>query len=182
MRLHGDAVPVGTLHMEFLHHAPHVGGLVLILRITLGALAEGDVVSLLVIGEEMRPQCLFRDADGRLADIAHGRRGAVEVEQHLLGNRLHHILVVVVAARDHTYALLLAEMFLHPRAETGQRGRDGRDAERDALQRRVAPRLVVGREHRKVETDQQIIVFHVEDSVLTVKVNGRIDHFNVLFR
>ncbi len=182
MRFHGKTMPGGLLHMQFLHHHAHIGGLVLILRVSLGALAQGDVVGLFVVGEKVRPKGFLRDADGCLADVLHGLRGAVEVEEGPFRDGLDDVVVVVVAAGNHADTLLLGEMLLHPGTEAGQRRGDGRDAERDALQRRVTPRLVIGREHREVEADEQVVIFHIEDAVLAVQIDRRIDDLDILFR
>ena len=88
----------------------------------------------------------------------------------------------MVGALNHADALLLGEMFLHPRAETCQGGRNGRDAKRDTLQRCITPWFIIRWENGKVEANQQVIIFHVEDAILAVKIDGREDNLEILFR
>ena len=66
--------------------------------------------------------------------------------------------------------MLLAVVRPHPEAESGQAGRQGRDAERKAFQRSVAPRLVVGREQGQVKSHEQIVVLHIEHPVRSVQI------------
>ena len=179
---HRDAMPVRFLHLKFLHHHAHIGSLVLVLRVTLAALTQRNVVRLLIIGEKMRPQGFFSDIDRRLADVGHGLRGTMVVEQNLVRDGLHHLIVVMVGALNHTDALLLGEVLLHPRAETGQRGRDGRDTERDALQRCITPWFIIRWEHGEVKANQQVIVFHIEDAIFAVQIDRGKDHLHIFFR
>ena len=56
-------------------------------------------------------------------------------------------------------------MPFRPQAKTGQIGRDGRNAKRNALQRRIAPRLIIGRINRRIHAYQQIIIRPVENTI-----------------
>ena len=61
---------------------------------------------------------------------------------------------------------------LRPTPKAGQVGRDRRDAKGHALERRVAPRLVVGGVERGVHADEEVVVRRVEDPIAAVKVAG----------
>ena len=80
VRLDRDTMPVGLLNLQFLYHCAHIGGLVLILFITTSTLAQRNLVSLLVVGEKVRPKGLLRNGHRGLADVHHRLRGAIKVE------------------------------------------------------------------------------------------------------
>ena len=69
---------------------------------------------------------------------------------------------------------------LRPTPKAGQVGRDRRDAKGHALERRVAPRLVVGGVERGVHTDEEVVVRRVEDPVAAVEVAGYEDDLQAL--
>ena len=129
-------------------------------------------IGLVIILYLLVPQCDVRNLTG----VAH-----VPFHRHRIqgGNlfdpRLHgvHDLVVVriVPLRNRDSRIWpLAIVVPHPEAEARERGGEGRDAERERLKRRVAPRLVIGREHRQVHTHEQVIVAHSEYAVVAVEV------------
>ena len=64
---------------------------------------------------------------------------------------------------------------LRPTPKAGQVGRDRGDAKGHALERRVAPRLVVGGVERGVHADEEVVVRRVEDPVAAVEVAGHED-------
>ncbi len=67
--------------------------------------------------------------------------------------------------------LVPAEL-VHPLSKTGQGGGERGDAEGGGLQRRVAPRLVVGREQGRVKAYEKVIVGHIEHPVVAVEIAG----------
>ena len=66
--------------------------------------------------------------------------------------------------------MLLALVCTYPEAETCKSCREGRNPERETLERSINTRLLVRREKGKVETRKEVIVRHIEDAVVTVEV------------
>ena len=69
----------------------------------------------------------------------------------------------------------------YPTPESRQRCGERGNAEGDAFHRRIAPRFVVGGEHRDIESDQQVVVGKVEHSVFAVQVAGKENHLHLVF-
>ena len=96
------------------------------------------------------------------AELDVGRRLRTPTVE-LLGGATYHIGVVAVVALHYHHALLLVSYaVLHPKTETGHGGGEGGHRKGRTLQGRVAPRFVVGREHRSIETYKKIVVRKVE--------------------
>ena len=91
------------------------------------------------------------------------------IPQQTVGNLLRYIVEVRVIAIDDHYTILIF-LLRSPYAETGQRRGDRRHMERTTLQRGIAPGFIIGRENGHIQTQQQIVVFHFEQRILSVQV------------
>ena len=85
-------------------------------------------------------------------------------------NHLHAVFQLAIATK----------LLVSPQAETCQIGGDARHLESHSLQRRIAPRLVVGRIDAEVVAQHDIVVGHVQDAVLTIKIARQEDNLHVL--
>ena len=97
-----------------------------------------------------------------------------------------HLVEVIVRAVDGLHAIFYltvsALQAVGPKSETGQVGRDAGHMERHRLRWRVAPRLVVGGEHRQILTNQQVVVLLVEDAVAAIQIARHEDDLHPVFR
>ena len=85
--------------------------------------------------------------------------------------RIHHILIIgVIALDDRDAGVLLVVMGIHPQAESGEGRGQCRHTECQTFERRISPRLVIRREQCQVQTDEQVIVLHIEDTVIAVQI------------
>ncbi len=80
------------------------------------------------------------------------------------------LLIVVSTVQYQASVAGFLEIGVDPHTESGKVGCHGRNMEHQALKRCVTPWFIIRGIECKVEPDQQIIVFHVEDTVITVKV------------
>ena len=168
---HHDTRPGGSIDFDFfVSHGFMLGFRKAGGRI--GNLAEGDGIRLLVIGDLVLP----KGDGGHVPGILH-IGGALRLVQpgDLTDaglDRLDDFVIIGIVAlddRDARMGLLLV-MVADPESETGQARGQGRDPERQRLERGVAPGLVVGREEGQVHADEQVVVLHVEDAVVAIEV------------
>ncbi len=177
------AVPVGLLGEELLAHEVDLFGVraAVVERRAAGPRVRSLDrlgISRLVGCEEVLPERRFGKFVGRGA----GRGEPVLVEaaeaQQRIGDLRGDLGVVVVVAADHLHARMRG-LLLDPEAEAGQRRGDRRHGEGHRLERRVAPRLVVGGVDRDVHAHQQFVVVLVEDAVVAVQVGRHEDHLDL---
>ena len=94
---------------------------------------------------------------------------------------VNHIPVVVFGACHNLNAILdSVGLFQHPLAESRKACGHCGHANSDAFKRCVAPRLVVRREGRQIETAQQVVVRHIEDAVVAVQIDRNQHHIHLL--
>ena len=78
--------------------------------------------------------------------------------------------------------MLLRIMAAHPLAESCEGSGEGRNLEREGLQRSVTPRFIVGREEGEVHTVEQVIIRHIQDSVVAVEIGRNEIHLDLALR
>ena len=170
------AVPVGLLDEELLADevdllglAAAVGGhgAVGALHGALHRLGIGALIGCVeVLPERRLGRFAGRGAhlpDALLRELAEADEGVGDFDLDLAG--------VEVVAADNLHAVVLLVRG-DPQSEAGQRRGDGRHGEGHRLERRVAPRLVVGGEYRDIHAHEQLVVVLVEDAVVLVEVRG----------
>ncbi|OPY91999.1 MAG: hypothetical protein A4E73_01573 [Syntrophaceae bacterium PtaU1.Bin231] len=131
---------------------------------------QGPVVGLQVQFVELPPVRLHGHLPCFLAAlVALLVRPGQEVAENPVQVILDHRCRLPPAFEQH-HALVLAEPVLHPQAEARLIGGDRGQGIGGALQRRVAPRLVVGREDGEVAAGEGLVVGHVQEAVMAVEV------------
>ena len=76
--------------------------------------------------------------------------------------------------------VLALVMAFHPCAETGKGCCESGDAESQGLQRSIAPGLIVRREQRQVHAAKEVVVGHIEHTVVSVKVGRDEIHLHLV--
>ena len=71
-------------------------------------------------------------------------------------------------------------MVPNPQTNACQGRGEGGNPEGKSLQRGIAPRLIIGREQRQVHAAEKVVVGHVEDAVVPVKVRRDKVDFNLV--
>ena len=66
--------------------------------------------------------------------------------------------------------MLLVVVSVHPDTETGKACCQCRYPECQTFERRISPRLIIGREQCQVQTDDEVIVLHIENAVVAIQV------------
>ena len=140
---------------------------------------ESQSVSLVIILNEILPQSHLCNGCGTLALGIYGAGICACQTNNSSCNLVDNILIVRIGTLDNIHTLNLAFEALNPHTETCQRGGDGRNRESNALQRSVAPRLVVRCEYGCIHTYQQLVVVLIEDAVVTVQVAGHEDNLHL---
>ena len=101
-----------------------------------------------------------------LVGIEHGFDGG--------GNAVGNVEIIIIRTVQHGHAVgeraFTAEHLIYPLAETRKIGRDAGRLEGAGFERRVTPRLVVGRIYGKVVGRKQVVVRQVEDAVIAFEV------------
>ena len=147
-------------------------------RESLADALEGRAVGVLVVAHEVAPA-------GARSRLTAGREqlrraGALRQERlELVRQPVLDLVVRDVDARQHADAVLRVEAALGgPATEAGVVRGDRRDAEREALLRRVAPGLVVGREAREVHRAQHRLVGQPDQIVVPEQVDRDLQHLH----
>ena len=90
------------------------------------------------------------------------------------GNAVGNVEIIIIRTVQHGNAVgeraFTAEHLIYPLAETRKIGRDAGRLEGAGFERRVTPRLVVGRIYGKVVGRQQVVVRQVENAVIAFEV------------
>ena len=95
------------------------------------------------------------------------------------GYPLHHLCGILIIAWQHVDApRQLSSSFLHPEPEACQRGGYGRHMECHALQRGIAPGLVVGGKHGEIHPYEELVVGAVEHPIAPIQVAGYVYHLH----
>ena len=152
------AVPVGLLDEELL--ADEVDLLVLAAAVgghgAVGAL-HGALdrlgIGALVGRVEVLPERRLRDFIGRRTHLLDPLLGELAEAHERIGDFALDLAGVEVVAADDLHAVVLLVRG-DPESEAGQRRGDGRYGEGHRLERRIAPRLVVGGEYRDVHAHE----------------------------
>ena len=66
--------------------------------------------------------------------------------------------------------MLLPVVSANPQSKSRERRRESRDLEREGLQRGIAPRLVIRRENCEVHSVEEVVVGHIEHSVVSIEI------------
>ena len=96
------------------------------------------------------------------------------------------LIPVVISTVHHLHSILnlsiVPKQSVYPQAEARQVRCHRRHPESGALQRSVAPRLIVRREYRQILPDKQVIVCLVEYAVITVQIARHKQHLYIILR
>ena len=90
-------------------------------------------------------------------------------------------IIVTVFPADHLYSWVFhIIMFLHPQTESRQSGRNGRYLKRQTLQRRISPRFIIRGENGQIHPYQEVIVRHIEYTIVSVQIRRDKEHFHTV--
>ena len=150
------------------------------LRILLGSpqrLSNSLAVGILVVINQPTPYCALR----KLLRVPSRLLGLLGILQRHASQRagypLHHLLGILIIARQHVDApRQLFRPLLHPEPEARQRGGYGWHMESHALQRGIAPGLVVGGKHGEIHPYEELIVGAIEHAIAPIQVAGYVHH------
>ena len=148
-----------------------------VLKLLLSAQCLG--IGFLIINYLIFPKCDAGDIGGRLHIAAALRIVEFRNLPYAGGDGIHDLEIVRVVPVHHGYArMLLAIVVPDPDSEAGEAGGEGRYGKGEALERRIAPRLVVGWEYGSVKTYEQVVVAHIEYAVRAVQIRRHEIYFH----
>ena len=138
---------------------------------------QSDAISLAVESEEVLPLGLQCQLYGCLACGGYFAWGEREVILNRIDNMTNYIVGIAIVAIDYRYTFVNGgtALLLAPYAIATQASGDGRHMERHTLEWRIAPWLVVAREDSQVKTDEQVVVWEIEHTIVAVEVGRHED-------
>ena len=143
-------------------------------------LLQGHIPCLLIVDDQVFPQQFVGHLQGSFRHFCHALVGHVQETAQSRDNLFDHLVIVTHLTRHHGHGLVVLAFLLDELAEARDIGSQGRDTQGHALQGRIAPRLIIGREHREIEGGQELGVGHVEDAVAAIKVSGDEHHLHLV--
>ena len=109
-------------------------------------MTKGKVIGFIIIFNKMLPQSLFSHLPGTLANVFHFCIRLCRECRNGVFDTVSHFRLVVIRTVKYLYPIIDAMLVLqavHPKSETCQIGRDGRNMESNTFQRGIAPRFVI---------------------------------------
>ena len=114
------------------------------------ALRRGNVISLVIILNEVLPQSLLCHICRTFADFLHFFFRFIRKQRNRIFDTIRHLRIIIVRTMQHFYPIIDAMLILqavHPKAEACQISSNCRYAERYTLQAEYIPK-VRNRKHR----------------------------------
>ena len=143
-------------------------------------LLESHVPSLLIAGYQVFPKQFFGHLQSRFRNFKHLALAHFEETAQGHNDVVNHLVIVAFLTASHNNGFVIRDFLLDKLSKARHVRGHCRDAQRNAFERCVAPRLVIRWENRKVKSREEIGVGHVEYAIVAIEVSWHKHHFHLV--